>query len=251
MKGILLAAGKGTRLYPTTRVINKHFLLIYDKPLIYYSLSTLILAGIKDILIICNPSDVPLFKDLLDNGSNFGVNLSYEVQRKPKGIAEAFIIGEHFIGKDGVCLALGDNIFHGAGLSNLLRKATDLKQGALGFAYEVEDPQRYGVVEFDDEFNPISIEEKPENPKSNWAITGLYFYDNEVVKITKNLKPSKRGELEITDINKAYLREGKLRIIPLNNKGFRWFDCGTPDSLLEVSQFIKTTKTHKEKIALG
>lgn len=239
MKGIILAGGKGTRLYPITRAVSKQMLPVYDKPMIYYPLSVLMLAGIRDILIISTPNDIPRFIDLLGNGKYLGINLSYVVQQEPKGIAESFIIGEEFIGKDQVCLILGDNIFYGHGLPDILKEATSLKEGGVIFGYYVKDPQRYGVIEFDKDLNATSIEEKPKNPKSNWAVTGLYFYDNKVIEIAKNLRPSQRGELEITDINSAYLKMSNLKVILLG-RGYAWLDTGTYESLIDCSIFIKT-----------
>ena len=241
MKGIILAGGSGTRLYPLTRATSKQLMPIYDKPMIYYPLSTLMLAGIKDILIISTPKDLPRFKDLLNDGSDYGINISYKEQPSPDGLPQAFIIGEEFIGDDSVALILGDNIYHGAGLSEILQRAVQKDAGATIFGYKVRDPRRFGVIEFDDNMNVISIEEKPEKPHSNYAITGLYVFDNRAIEISKNLKPSTRGELEITDVIKAYLENGELSV-ELMNYGFAWLDTGTHESLLEASRYIETVQ---------
>ena len=239
MKGIILAGGSGSRLNPLTKVVSKQLIPVYDKPMIYYPLSTLMLAGIRDILIISTPHDLPKFRELFGDGREIGLNVLYEEQPKPEGIAQAFIIGEEFIGEDSVCLILGDNIFYGHSLSMTLQKMAGLKEGACIFGYWVANPQRYGVVEFNDNYEVIGIEEKPKVPKSNYAVPGLYFYDNEVVNIAKNLKPSDRGELEITDVNLTYLKKGNLKV-ELLGRGYAWLDTGTPDSLLDASNYIAT-----------
>ena len=247
MKGIVLAGGSGTRLYPITKGISKQLIPIYDKPMIYYPLSTLMMAGIKDILIISTPTDLPSFKRLLGDGKNIGVNFSYAEQPKPEGIAQAFIIGEKFIGDDDVCLILGDNIFHGNGFENMLSDAiTDVEdsQEATVFGYYVKDPQRYGVAEFDDDGKCVSIEEKPYEPKSNYAVVGLYFYPNDVIKIAKHIKPSDRGELEITTVNQEYLKQGRLKVRPMP-LGFAWLDTGTHESLIQATNYVETIENRQ------
>ena len=249
MKGIVLAGGSGTRLYPLTMVTSKQLLPIYDKPMIYYPLSVLMNAGIRDILIISTPQDTPRFEALLGDGHQFGVQLSYKVQPSPDGLAQAFIIGEEFIGDDSVAMVLGDNIFFGHGLNKRLKAAVENAEtgkGATVFGYYVDDPERFGIVEFDSEGKAISIEEKPEKPKSNYCVTGLYFYDNKVVEYAKNLKPSPRGELEITDLNRSYLEDGSLNV-ELLGQGFTWLDTGTHESLVEATNFVKTIETHQHR----
>ena len=241
MKGIILAGGAGTRLYPITHVVCKQLLPVYDKPMIHYPLSTLMLAGIRDILVISTPHDLPKFRQLLGDGSKIGVKFSYIVQEEPRGLADAFRIGKDFIGSDSVCLVLGDNIFFGHGLPEMLKSASAKKSGATVFGYYVRDPQRYGVVEFDGDGNVLSIEEKPERPKSNYAVVGLYFYDNDVIRFARDLQPSMRGELEITDINRAYLKEQRLRV-QLLGRGFAWLDTGTHASLVDATQFVRTVE---------
>ncbi|HLC77849.1 MAG TPA: glucose-1-phosphate thymidylyltransferase RfbA [Candidatus Nanoarchaeia archaeon] len=244
MKGIVLAGGSGTRLFPVTKSISKQLLPVYDKPMVYYPLSVLMLAGIRDILVISTPEDIDKFKRLLDDGKNWGINLQYAVQERPEGIPQAFIIGEDFIKKDSVCLILGDNIFYGPHFSPILNEASKLKRGAIIFGYQVNDPERFGVVEFNKRNKVLSIEEKPKNPKSEYAVTGLYFYDNKVIEIAKNIKPSKRGELEITSVNKEYLKKGDLEV-KLLGRGFAWLDTGTHDSLLEAGLFVRTIENRQ------
>lgn len=246
MKGIVLAGGSGTRLYPLTKVTSKQLLPIYDKPMIYYPLSVLMNAGIRDILIISTPDDTPRFEALLGDGKQFGLNLSYKVQTSPDGLAQAFIIGEEFIGNDSVAMILGDNIFQGQGLKKRLRAAAAKEKGATVFGYYVDDPERFGIVEFGANGKAISIEEKPEKPKSNYCVTGLYFYDNKVVQYAKNLKPSARGELEITDLNRIYLENDELEVTLLG-QGFTWLDTGTHESLVEATNFVKTVETHQHR----
>ena len=248
MKGIVLAGGSGTRLYPITKGVSKQLLPVFDKPMIYYPMSILMEAGIKDIMIISTPEDTPRFEELLGDGHQFGLNLSYKVQPSPDGLAQAFILAdeEGFIGDDSVAMILGDNIFHGHGLTKRLVEAANRKEGATVFGYYVEDPERFGVVEFDENGKAVSLEEKPENPKSNYAVTGLYFYDNDVVKYAKGLKPSPRGELEITDLNRIYLDQGRLNVTLLGD-GFTWLDTGTHESLVDATNFVKTVEEHQHR----
>lgn len=241
MKGIVLAGGSGTRLYPITKAVSKQLLPLYDKPMIYYPISVLMLAGIKEILIISTPRDLPMYKELLGDGSDLGISFEYIEQYNPNGLAEAFIIGEDFIGDDNVALILGDNVFHGHRFTEILEKATQLEEGAIIFGYYTNNPEAFGVVEFDDEWNVLSIEEKPEHPKSNYIVPGLYFYDNDVIEIAKNVEPSDRGELEITSINEEYLRRGKIKV-ELLGRGMAWLDTGTHDGLLDAANFIETVQ---------
>lgn len=239
MKGIILAGGSGTRLYPMTRVVSKQLVPIYDKPMIYYPLSVLMLAGIKDVLIISNPEYIELYRELLGDGSQMGCRFEYKIQTKPRGLADAFIVGEEFIGNDDVCLILGDNVFYGYGFSGLLKEAGKKQDGGTIFGYWVSNPSDFGVIDFDENMKALSIEEKPTHPKSNYAVPGLYFYDNKVIEIAKNVEPSKRGEIEITSVNNAYLEQGKLNV-KLLGRGFAWLDTGTPEGLLEASNFVHT-----------
>lgn len=241
MKGIVLAGGSGTRLYPATKAVSKQLLPIYDKPMIYYPISVLMLAGIKEILVISNPEFIELYKSLLGDGTDLGVRFEYKIQDKPRGLADAFIVGEEFIGDDDVCLILGDNIFYGQGFTGILKKAAEIELGATIFGYYVKDPTAYGVVEFDDNNVAVSIEEKPEIPKSNYAVPGLYFYDNSVIEIAKNVKPSARGEIEITAVNNEYLRQKRLKV-ELLGRGFAWLDTGTCDNLMNASDFVRTVQ---------
>ena len=244
MKGIILAGGKGTRLYPMTKVISKQLLPIYDKPMIYYPLAVLLLAGIKDILVISTADDLPAYERLLGNGGRFGISICYKVQKEPRGLAEAFIIGEDFIGEDSVCLILGDNVFFGQDFTTILNKAMSVDDGAVIFGYPVKNPREFGVVEFDDNRKAVSLEEKPANPKSQYAVPGLYFYDNRVVEIAKNVMPSARGEIEITDVNKVYLNEGKLNVT-LMGRGMAWLDTGTPEGMLKASEYVEAVQSRQ------
>ncbi|MBR0455864.1 MAG: glucose-1-phosphate thymidylyltransferase RfbA [Firmicutes bacterium] len=244
MKGIVLAGGKGTRLYPITKAVSKQILPIYDKPLVYYPISVLMLAGIRDVLIISTPADIGDYEDLLGDGKKLGMNFCYKVQDKPRGLADAFIVGEEFIGDDDVCLVLGDNVFYGPDMTTMLKRTIERNEGATVFGYPVKDARSFGVVEFDEDGNVISIEEKPEKPKSNYAVPGLYFYDNSVVEIAKNVEPSARGEIEITSINNEYLRRGKLRVT-LMRRGMAWLDTGTPDGMLKAAEFVEAVQSRQ------
>jgi len=249
MKGIILAGGSGTRLFPMTKVISKQLVPIYDKPMVYYPLSVLMLAGIKEVMIVSNPEYIDMYRNLLEDGSKLGMSFTYVVQDKPRGLADAFIVGEEFIGKDSVCLILGDNVFYSQGFSGILKKAATIEEGGLIFGYRVNNPQEFGVIDFDDDMNALSIEEKPIKPKSHYAVPGLYFYDNSVVEIAKNVKPSHRGEIEITSVNNAYLEQKKLKVEILG-RGFAWLDTGTPDGLLEASNFVRTLQ-HRQGLQVA
>lgn len=244
MKGIILAGGSGTRLFPMTKVVSKQLVPIYDKPMIYYPLSVLMLANIREVLLISNPEYIDLYKGLLGDGSQVGMKIEYKIQEKPRGLADAFIVGEEFIGDDNVCLILGDNVFYGYGFSGILKEAGNLQDGGLIFGYYVNNPKEFGVIEFDDDMKAISIEEKPEKPKSHYAVPGLYFYDNSVIDIAKNIKPSARGEIEITDVNRTYMEQNRLKVNVLG-RGFAWLDTGTPDGLLEAANFVNTIQNRQ------